>query len=411
MIFTAGFLVLALWGLFGVATDVSHNSQKVTLTPRKVPKGHVAGLRKRGLSSFSVPLIDQFNGTDLQWYGNITVGTPPQILPVVFDTGSYTLEVESTTCGEPCANQVTFNASASSTYIGLNQTVTGAFSTGGGVGPLLYDTEFMQTWHAGQDTVGVAGISVPNVQFYTIVNQTAAFASDPYSGILGMSAKAQGLFQGLIEQGLPAIFGMYITPKSIGNAEITLGGVDESKIHSEVTWSDLPPNSEGNWQLNSSQISVNGKTTTFLVTERTIIFDSGTSNMYFDPNTTEAVYALISPDIQPYAPELGAYGIACDKIDSLPAVLDLTFTSITGQPFNLTIPSSELNVGPFPNDPLTCQTMINSLEGLWLVGGSMLKHYYSIWDLTSQRMGFASNGVPESAGGGVLLCNAGVAAT
>ena len=104
------------------------------------------------------------------------------------------------------------------------------------------------------------------------------------------------------------------------------------------------------------------------------------------------MYALISPDIQPFDDEPGAYGIACSKISSLPAVIDLTFTSQAGTPFNLTIPSEELNVGPFASDPSTCQTLINAFDGLNLVGGSVLKHYYSVWDIGNQRMGFAPNG-------------------
>jgi len=98
---------------------------------------------------------------------------------------------------------------------------------------------------------------------------------------------------------------------------------------------------------------------------------------------------LISPDIKPNPAEPGTYGIACDRIASLPAVIDIGFTSQTGHPFNLTIPSSELSVGPFANDPSLCQTLINAFDGLELVGGSLFKHYYSIWDVGRQRMGFA----------------------
>lgn len=54
------------------------------------------------------------------------------------------------------------------------------------------------------------------------------------------------------------------------------------------------------------------------------------------------MYALISPDIVPHTAEPGTYGIACDRIASLPAVIDIGFTSQNGTPFNLTIPSSEL---------------------------------------------------------------------
>lgn len=101
---------------------------------------------------------------------------------------------------------------------------------------------------------------------------------------------------------------------------------------------------------------------------------------------------MISPEIQPYAPEPSAFGIACSKIDQLPVEISVTFTSITGEPLNLTVPSSEFNVGPFEDEPTICQTMINALDGLDLLGGSLLKHYYSVWDIDNQRLGFAPNG-------------------
>lgn len=58
------------------------------------------------------------------------------------------------------------------------------------------------------------------------------------------------------------------------------------------------------------------------------------------------------------------------------------------------IPSSELNVGPFASDPSTCQTFINMLERtpVAVVGGSLLKHYYSMWDVGNQQGGFAPLG-------------------
>lgn len=67
----------------------------------------------------------------------------------------------------------------------------------------------------------------------------------------------------------------------------------------------------------------------------------------------------------------------------------MAFTSQDGTLFNLTIPSSELSVGPFADDPSICQTLINAFDGLDLVGGSLMKHWYTIWDLENRRIGFA----------------------
>lgn len=110
----------------------------------------------------------------------------------------------------------------------------------------------------------------------------------------------------------------------------------------------------------------------------------------------QAIYALISPDIKANSDEPGTYGIACDQISSLPAIIDLTFTSQAGEPFNLTIPSSELSVGPFANNASLCQTLINAFDGVELVGGSVLKHYYSVWDIGAQRIGFAPSNSTQS---------------
>ena len=107
---------------------------------------------------------------------------------------------------------------------------------------------------------------------------------------------------------------------------------------------------------------------------------------------------MISPDIKPYPKEPGAYGIPCNRISSLSTRIDITFTSQEGVPFNLTIPSSEVNVGPFADDPSICQTLINAIDGIDVnvLGGSLLKQYYSIWDVGHQRLGFApAMGVPS----------------
>jgi len=104
---------------------------------------------------------------------------------------------------------------------------------------------------------------------------------------------------------------------------------------------------------------------------------------------------LISPDIKPNPKEPGAFGIACSKIHSLSAVIELTLTSTEGKLFNLSIPSRELSVGPFADDPSTCQTLMNSIDdqNVNIVGGSLMKHFYTVFDVGKQCVGFASNGM------------------
>lgn len=183
---------------------------------------------------------------------------------------------------------------------------------------------------------------------------------------------------------------MYLTPNAVGNAELILGGIDSTKYTGTLVYAPLDTTS-GFWELTGKGIAVNGQTSTTLSRSNSIIFDSGTSNIVFPKAITEAMYALISPLIKPVG-TLGAYGLPCSQIAGLPAVIDFSFTSTTGSTFKLTIPSSELNVGPFKSDPTTCQTLINAQAGYYIIGGSLLKHYYSVWDSGNTRMGFAPNG-------------------
>ncbi|KAK1235591.1 hypothetical protein PQX77_001184 [Marasmius sp. AFHP31] len=379
-------LVLAVFGT-AIANDAPIQPQKIVLSSRVAPGP--SALKRRQLSQANVPLKDFFKGTDLQWYGNISVGTPAQQISVVFDTGSSSLEFSSTLCSSCLNNAPKFDPSRSSTFVDGGRTSSITFGTGVGVDPVV-GSNYRLTLRSGRDTVVVGGLRSTNVDLFLITDQTPTFNIDPFSGIQGMGARASGFFANLIAQGLPSLFGMFLTPLAVGNAELTIGGVDQSKFSGPLTFASLPSGSSATWRLVSPGVSVNGRTTTTLSRSRNLIFDSGTSNMIFDRATTEAIYAMISPDIKPNPAEPGTYGIACSRIPSLPAVIDITFTAQNGRPFNLTIPSSELSVGPFANNASLCQTLINALDSFQIVGASLLKHYYSVWDVGGQRMGFAA---------------------
>ncbi|KAF8523163.1 aspartic peptidase domain-containing protein [Hysterangium stoloniferum] len=124
---------------------------------------------------------------------------------------------------------------------------------------------------------------------------------------MGLGPQAGDIFQNFVNQGLASEFGLFLTPNSVGNAELTLGGADTTKFTGSLTFISQP-SSDGNWELPSTSIAVNGKTTSTLNKRRTIIFDSGTSSLCLDQQTTEAIYAMISPNIVPVG-DFGAYGI------------------------------------------------------------------------------------------------------
>jgi hypothetical protein len=98
-----------------------------------------------------------------------------------------------------------------------------------------------------------------------------------------------------------AIFSFYLTPKAIGHAEMILGGIDHSKVKGDLVYAQLSNNSNftGEWQLSSTQIFVNGKTSSTLKASRTFIVDTGTSNILMDPQAAEVLtYCL---ECQPFS--------------------------------------------------------------------------------------------------------------
>ncbi|KAJ6483962.1 acid protease [Mycena sanguinolenta] len=379
------FLALPYTASAVLATTTPHSDFKVALN--SAATNSIARTRVASSRTSSEPLKEYFDGTDLQWYGKISVGTPPQAFTVVFDTGSATLEIPGTACGSACKNQHQFNSSASATFIDKNSSSTLVFGTGVGVTP-VNGTNWQLNLSLVADTVSVAGLTVKSSELYLITYQTPTFAMDPFDGIMGLSPDSKTFFNA---GGYRALMGMFFTPHNKGGAEVTLGGVDTTKFEKPLVYSTSLVDDD--WQLESLGIYVNGKTTSLLNSSVPLYFDSGTSNMLFVEEIALAIYSLISPDILPNDDEPGTFGISCDRISELPAVIEITFAGVEGHPaFNMTIPSSELSSGPFANNPELCQTLINVSEGYNLVGLSLLKHYYSAWDMDIPQIGFSPNG-------------------
>lgn len=84
-----------------------------------------------------------------------------------------------------------------------------------------------------------------------------------------------------------AVFGFYLTPHAVGNAELTIGGIDHDKLQSPLVYVPVePPDTFAAlnfslWVVNTTGISVNGKTSHTLNQTLSLIVDTGTSNMVF----------------------------------------------------------------------------------------------------------------------------------
>ncbi|NWW89192.1 PEPC protein, partial [Rhynochetos jubatus] len=130
------------------------------------------------------------------YFGEISIGTPPQNFLVLFDTGSSNLWVPSTYCQTPaCFNHAKFNPNESSTFTYDGQSYTISYGSGA------------VTVALGYDTLRIHSIAVTHQEFgLSMQEPTQPFYYADFDGILGMaypSLAAGGLptvLQGMLQQ-------------------------------------------------------------------------------------------------------------------------------------------------------------------------------------------------------------------
>jgi len=208
----------------------------------------------------------------LQYYGEVSVGTPPQSFKVIFDTGSGHLLVPSATCDSPaCDKHPKFFENRSSTSIPIawaddplkraesdneRDTQVMSFAMGDCVGQYVRDRVCLGLACADADFVGMTEES------------NNPFLNAEWDGVLGLgqslSDAAQfNVFGVLAANATPRlhrpVFSVFLGQHIEDGAEITFGDYHESRMSSELTWVNV--SQEGYWQFQFADFLVDGKST------------------------------------------------------------------------------------------------------------------------------------------------------
>ncbi|EGB12328.1 hypothetical protein AURANDRAFT_4422, partial [Aureococcus anophagefferens] len=171
------------------------------------------------------------------YYGSIALGTPPQPLEVIFDTGSADFWVASKGCDASCAGLDVFDSAASATYEADGKAFSINYIDGDAVhGARAYDT---MTW---------AGLEVPHQAFAEIEGMGDFYVCGGEDGLLGLAfgslshLKAATPLENILPQLDAPIFAFHVPNGGDDDAgELTLGGVDPAKFRGNLTWVDLAP--------------------------------------------------------------------------------------------------------------------------------------------------------------------------
>lgn len=332
----------------------------------------------------NLPVERLTNFMDAQYYGVISIGTPPQDFTVLFDTGSSNLWVPSIHCSfldVACWFHHRYNSKKSSTYV-ENGT---QFSIHYGRGSL--------SGFISGDTVSVGGLPVPGQQFGEAVKQPGiTFAVARFDGVLGMAypsisvAHVTPVFDtAMAAKLLPQnIFSFYISrdQKAAVGGELILGGTDPQYYTGDVHYVNVTR--KAYWQIEMNGVEV-GNQLTLCKSACQAIVDTGTSLIVGPAEEVRALQRAIGA-----LPLLmGEYFIDCKKIPSLPVI---SF-NIGGKMLNLTgedyvWKESQMGVS-------ICLSGFMAMDipppagPLWILGDVFIGKYYTVFDRDADRVGFA----------------------
>ncbi|MCI4395219.1 hypothetical protein PGIGA_G00177860 [Pangasianodon gigas] len=205
--------------------------------------------RAWSMNAAQFPVEKLSNFMDAQYFGVISIGTPPQSFTVLFDTGSSNLWVPSIHCSFldlACWLHHRYNSKKSSTYV-QNGT---EFSIQYGRGSLR--------GFFSQDTVTLAGLDVQDQLFAEAVQQPGVvFAVARFDGVLGMAypilsvGNVRPVFDSIMAAKLlpQNIFSFYINrdPKAEIGGELMLGGFDQQYFDGDIHY--LNVTRKAYWQI------------------------------------------------------------------------------------------------------------------------------------------------------------------
>ncbi|KFQ40187.1 Gastricsin, partial [Mesitornis unicolor] len=319
------------------------------------------------------------NHLDSSYFGEISIGTPPQNFLVLFDTGSSNLWVPSIYCQTAaCTNHAKFNPTSSSSFTNNGQSYTLSYGSG------------TLTVVLGYDTLQIQSIKVTNQEFGLSENEpTQPFYYADFDGILGMAYPSLAVggtptaLQGMLQQNqlTEPIFSFYFARQPTYNygGELVLGGVDTQLYNGEIMWA--PVTQELYWQVAIDEFAIGQSATGWCSQGCQAIVDTGTFLLTVPQQYIDSFVQAVGAQMTSYG-----YAVDCNEIQNLPTI---TFI-INGAQLPLSPSAYVINSNGYCTLGIEA-TYLDSQNGqpLWILGDVFLKEYYTVFDMANNRVGFA----------------------
>ncbi|WRX20765.1 Saposin-like type B [Theobroma cacao] len=197
------------------------------------------------------------NYLDVQYFGEIGIGSPPQKFTVIFDTGSSNLWIPSSHCyfSVACFFHSRYNSSKSSTYTEIGKPCKIHYSSGTILG------------FFSEDNIRVGDLVVKNQVFTEAIREGSAILSlASFDGILGLGF--QDMYS-MMQQSLVVqkVFSFWFNkdPSASEGGEIVFGGVDQKHFKGKHTY--VPVAQKGYWQIDLADFLIADHSTGFVSME------------------------------------------------------------------------------------------------------------------------------------------------
>lgn len=347
--------------------------------------------RERILAGLPIGKIPLTNYLDAQYFGSISIGTPPQNFGVIFDTGSANLWVPSVKCRSiACLRHEKYDSTKSFTFLPNGTSFAIRYGSGSVEGIIS------------KDTLRIGDIEIENQEFgETLKEPGLVFAFGKFDGIFGLAfseVSVNGVvppLYNMIQKNLIShgIFSVWLSSKkksSPEGGEILFGGIDDSRYTGPITW--CPITRKGYWQikLESASLKMTDKPipeTVWISSSITNVtataIDTGTSLIAIPTADAEAIHSILGAK-KTFG---GAWTIPCSSLSSLPDfVLKFGGAEFALKPEQYVIQTARICISGFMGIDIPPPA-----GPIWIVGDIFLREYYSIYDFDNLRVGLAKS--------------------
>lgn len=242
----------------------------------RMQANHKMGSKTTLGDASDIDIISLKNYLDAQYYGEISIGSPPQKFTVIFDTGSSNLWVPSSKCifSIACLFHSKYKHSKSSTYQENGKSIAIRYGSGSVSGFLS------------QDVVTVGDLMIKDQVFMETKKEgSLSFVVAKFDGLFGLGFKEISVgdvtppWYNMVDQRLvrEEVFSFWLNRDQYAKegGELVFGGVDPNHFKGSHTY--VPVTKQGYWQFEMDDLLIGNQSAGFCKGGCAAIVDSGTS--------------------------------------------------------------------------------------------------------------------------------------